>query len=130
MQWKSSEQARDFALIVHVDAKGGGNLGQAGHGDDAARKRHHESRTGAEPCRANGEGISLRRAQAGGVVAHGILRLGDTHGAAGISVSSHFTPAKTKSLISQSSITCFSLISQTFYSKIEHEQQKLKGVFS
>ena len=43
-----SEQASDLAVGVHVDAHGGGLLGQARHGHDIAADDHHETGTGSQ----------------------------------------------------------------------------------
>ena len=72
-----SEQAGDLAVHVHVNIHGGGVLGQAGHRHDAATDDDHEARTGGEPHLADVEGEALRCTGQLGVVAEGLLRLGD-----------------------------------------------------
>ena len=51
-----SEQAGDLAVLVHVDALGGGNLGQAGHGHDLAGQGTQKAGTGGNLHVPDGDG--------------------------------------------------------------------------
>ena len=72
-----SEQTGDAAVVGNIDVDSGGDLGQAGHGHDAAADDHHKAGAGSQTdlpdIHAEAGGGSLE----GGVVAEAVLGLGD-----------------------------------------------------
>ncbi len=78
------EEAFDPAVLVHVDLLGGGDLGQAGHGEDVPGQGHEEARPGGHLQVPHGDGEVLRRAQQLGVVGEAVLGLGHADGVVAI----------------------------------------------
>ena len=63
-------------LGVHVDAFGGGALGESGHPDDVAGERDEEPGTGGDLDVADGQGEAPRTAAELGVIRERVLGLG------------------------------------------------------
>src|SRR5699024_4565698 len=74
------EQSGDLAGLVHVDALGGGHLGQSGHGHDLTGQGYQEASAGGDLHVPNGNGEAAGSAQLGLVVAAGGLGLGHAAG--------------------------------------------------
>ena len=72
-----SEQSRNLAILINVNAIGSRNLRQAGHGNNIARKRDHKARTGGQTHAADVQREARGRAQLLGIIGEGVLRLGD-----------------------------------------------------
>ena len=67
-------------MLVHVDLFGGGDLGQAGHGEDVAGEGNQEAGAGGDLNVPHGDGEVLRGTQELGVIGEGILGLGHADG--------------------------------------------------
>ena len=71
---KKSEQAHNFAVFVHINRFGGGNLRQPRHGDNIPRERHHKACARVQPHLPNVQRVPHRRAQQLRIIGEGILR--------------------------------------------------------
>ena len=69
------EQAGDFAVSIHIDINGSRNLGQAGHGHNAAHNNNNEAGTCRQANVTNIHGKAFRCSQQGGIITEGILGL-------------------------------------------------------